>query len=1120
MKKIRFLFQGNSYCYLRKLLLIMKLSSFLLFICVASFGATGYSQSEHVSIKLKDAKLKDFFGAVEQQTSYKFLYRDDAVEKIIVNLDESDKPLDQVLDIALANAGLSYKIFTNNLIVIASKDVLQEKPVTGDVKDAATGEPLPGVYVVLKGTATGVITGVDGTFSIKVPDGTGTLVFSSVGYTTQEIPVEGRTSISVQLAISTTSLDEVVVVGYGTQKKSTVTGSVASMKSSQLTIAPIASLSNSLAGQLPGLISLQSSGQPGFDQAALSIRGFSGALVIVDGIESDFNNIDANEIESVSILKDGAASIYGARAGNGVILITTKRGKNEKPIITLNTSYTMQGITAMPKPSSAGQYAEMQSETWLQSGKDPSLVPFTKEQILKYYNGGDPLYPNTDWYNELVRTWAPQAQTNLSVRGGSERIKYYGFLGWLKQETVWKNGGGDYNRYNIQSNIDAKITDNLSLQFDLSSIIENRHFPWRPMAEGSNTVWQDFWNTLPIYPATLPDPAKETYNGGEAQFMTNRSKAGYNNQDAQNLKASLALNYNFSFIKGLSAKAFVNGTQNFYANKNFTRPGFFYTYDPASEIYTLKASLGSKAADNQSKSQDRTLTGQFSLYYDREFGSDHHLTALALYEVIDFKSDYISAFRQNFLTPAIDQLFAGSSAGWTNDGSANEWGRASYVGRINYSYKDKYLLETILRADASAKFPPENRWGYFPSVSLGWRLSKENFMSGLSNIDELKLRASYGQSGNDAVGNFQYLTGYQYGHLYILDAAIQQGLVSTGLPNPDLTWEKISIMNAGVDFSLFQRKLYGEGDAFYRTRSGIPATRIATLPSTFGSPLPPENLNSLNDRGFEFKAGSAGRGLGNELIYDVSGFISWSQSKWDHFEEPDYTDPDQQRIYTKSGTYTDRQFGYISDGLFTSQAQIDALPYDMDMQGNVSLRPGDIIYKNTNGDDKLDWKDQVEIGKGTVPHWMMGFSVNLKYKNFDFNSLFQGAFGYYNYVNIVHGGLMPAIVYDLRWKEETNDAGALIPRLGGSPTNNYVSDYYYKKAGYLRWKTLSFGYSLPKQWVEKIRLQQLRIYFAGVNLLTFDKLKDYGIDPEAPSGNGAYYYPQQRTLTFGINMSF
>lgn len=1098
----------------------MKLTTFLLLICITSYGVTGYSQAEKVSIKLKDANLKDFFSTIEQQTHYKFLYRDDAVEKIVVTLDETDRPLDQILSNILERSGFSYKILPNDLIVIASKEILQEKPVTGKITDAKTGEPLAGVNVTVKGTTTGAISGVDGSFTLKVPDLMGTLEFSFIGYATQEVRVEGKTSISVQMEIASTSLEEVVVVGYGTQKRQTITGSVASVKSDQLTNAPVASLSNTLAGQLPGLISLQSSGQPGFDAAALSIRGFSGALVIVDGIESSFNNLDANEIESVSILKDGAASIYGARAGNGVILVTTKRGRNEKPTITLNSSFTLQGITAMPKPSSAGQYAEMASEAWLQSGQPANLVPWTTDQIQKFYNGGDPLYPNTDWYKELVRTWAPQTQHNLSIRGGSDRIKYYGFVGWLDQQTVWKHGGGDYNRYNIQSNIDAKITDNLTLQLDLSSIMEYRHFPWRPMAEGANTVWQDFWGTLPIYPATLPDPKKETYTGQEGQFMTNRELAGYNNNDNQNLKGTIALNYTIKAVKGLSAKAFVNGTQNFTANKNFTRPGFFYKYDPASEIYTLAASLGSKAADSQSKSQDRTITGQLSLNFDRDFGPNHHVTALALYEAIDYKSDYISAFRQNFLTPAIDQLFAGSTAGWTNGGSANEWGRASYIGRINYSYRSKYLVETILRADASAKFPSDKRWGYFPSVSLGWRFSEENFMKNLNKIDELKLRASYGQSGNDGVGNFQYLSGYQYGHLAILDNAITQGLVSTGLPNPNLTWEKITIYNAGLDFSLWKRKLYGEGDVFYRERKGIPATKIASLPSTFGAGLPPENINSLNNRGFELRVGTSGSGLNNTLLWDLSGNLSWSRSKWEHFEEPVFTDPDQERIYKMSGRWTDSQYGYISDGLFTSQAEIDALKFDEDNQGNKSLRPGDIRYKDTNGDGKLDWKDQVEIGKGTVPHWMTGFNINLRYKNFDFNSLFQGAFGYYNYISIVHSGLMPAIVYDLRWTQTNNNTNALIPRLGGSPTNNLTSDYYYKKAGYMRWKSFSFGYNLPKQLLEKIGLQQVRIYTAGINLMTFDKLKKYGIDPESPSGNGAYYYPQQRTITFGANISF
>ena len=332
-----------------------------------------------------------------------------------------------------------------------------------------------------------------------------------------------------------------------------------------------------------------------------------------------------------------------------------------------------------------------------------------------------------------------------------------------------------------------------------------------------------------------------------------------------------------------------------------------------------------------------------------------------------------------------------------------------------------------------------------------------------------------------------------------------------------MTWEKIKIYNAGFDFSLWKRKLYGEGDVFYRERKGIPGTRISTLPSTFGASLPPENLNSLNDRGFELKLGTSGNV--NDFSYDLSGNISWSRSKWDHYEEPVYTDPDQKRIYQMSGRWTDRQYGYLTDGLFTSQDQINSLTFNQDNQGNVSLRPGDIRFKDVNKDGKLDWKDQVEIGKGTVPHWMVGFNTSLKYKNFDLSALFQGAFGYYNYVVLTHGNLPPELVYNLRWTEKNNDAHALVPRLGGASTNGMVSDYYYKKAGYIRLKSLSIGYNLPKQLIEKVKLKGVRIYFAGYNLLTFDKLKKYGTDPEAPSGLSGYYYPQQKTLTFGANIS-
>ncbi len=1121
MKKIlRNNLSSRYYVWLSKILKVMKITLLLLILGLSNICASVYSQSLKIDLNLKNVTLKEAFANIERQTNYKFLFRPDLINvDKLTNLENSGTTnINELLTKLLKDSKIGYDVINNNLIVLSP---LQKRKITGTVTDATTGESLPGVSIMIEGTKKGTVTGIDGKFAFELSSANDVLVFSFIGYETQKISTFGKSTIVVQLKNDVKKLDEVVVVGYGTQKKTTVTGSVASVRGETISIAPLASTTNTLAGQLPGLISLQSSGQPGADAAALSIRGFGSALAIVDGVEADFNAIDPNSIESISILKDGAASIYGARAGNGVILVTTKRGLNEKPTITLNSSYTLQGITIMPKPASSGQYAEMTSETWLQSGKPASTVPYTPEQIQKYYAGTDPLYPNTNWYNELVRDWAPQQQHNLSIRGGSDKIKYYGFIGYLDQGSMWKNNGGDYSRYNVQSNIDAKVTNNLSLQLDISSIVESNKSTWRPQSVGGG-IWQDFWNTLPIYPATLPDATKISFaNGsgtGGAQVTSNRSIAGYTNTDNQNLKGTISLNYNIRAVKGLSAKALINVIQDYRTNKIFNKPVNFYTYDPDSKIYTLAGSLGSQASLSEDKYSYRNITSQFSLNYDHVFNEDHHITALGLYEAIDYYSDDLSAGRVNFLTPSIDQLFGGSTTGMYNNGSASEMGRKSYVGRLNYSFKNKYLIETTIRADASAKFPSNKRWGYFPSVSLGWVMSDEYFMKGLGEIDNLKLRASYGESGNDNVGNFQYLTGYQYGSTYPFGGIAQQGLVSTGLANPYLTWERIKIYNTGLDFSLFKHKLYGLADVFYRERSGIPATLITTLPSTFGSNLPPENINSLNDRGFEFNLGTSGT-IG-ELKYDVSGNISWSRSKWDHYEEPVYTDQDQARIYKQSGRWTDRAYGYLSDGLFTSQSQIDALKFDEDGQGNKSLRPGDIRYVDVNGDGKLDWKDQVEIGKGTTPHWMLGVNTSLKYKNFDFSCLFQGAFGYYNSIVLQHGLLYPEIMYNLRWTSTNNNANALVPRLGGAATNGLSSDYYYKKAGYLRLKVLNLGYNLPKNMLEKINIKQVRIYLAGTNLLTFDKLSKYDIDPEAPSGNAGCYYPQQRTITLGVNLSF
>jgi TonB-linked SusC/RagA family outer membrane protein len=693
----------------------------------------------------------------------------------------------------------------------------------------------------------------------------------------------------------------------------------------------------------------------------------------------------------------------------------------------------------------------------------------------------------------------------------------------MDQQTLFKENGGDYNRYNLQSNIDAQITKGLTLQLDLSAIFNSSIFSVRGLGAGDNTVWQDLWNTLPTYPATLPDPTKISWADGQgtggAHVSSNYDIYGANRNSSQNLKGTGVLTYNFETIKGLSAKLFVNYMRDYSKGSTFSKPVKFYRYDVLSDTYILAGALGSQAQMRVSQSQSSMLTTQLSLYYDRVFASDHHLAAMALYEGIDYSSEWISAGRDGYMSTAIEQLFAGNSGTSINGGAANEMGRSSFVGRINYSYKNKYLLETTLRADASAKFAPEKRWGYFPSASLGWRISEEKFMQQASIVDDLKLRASYGSSGNDGVGNFQYLSGYAIRGNYLLGGAVQQGIQSTGMANPDLTWEEIKIYNTAIDWSLLNRTLYGTAEVFYRTRSGIPGNRLTTLPNTFGASLPAENLNSLNDRGFELVLGTVGNQ--GDFIYDISGNISWSRAKWDHYEETERTDPDEIRLYQGSGKWTDRRIGYRSDGLFTSQAEIDALTFDQDLRGNETLRPGDIRYIDENGDGRLDWRDQVVLGPGTTPHWMYGINLNVKYRNFDLSTLFQGAFGYYTHIVLLHGSKFNSEqIYNLRWSENNNDAHALIPRLGGASTNNLTSDYRLKSAGYLRLKTLAFGYSLPRNLLDNIHVQQARVYISGINLLTFDKLRKYNIDPEMPDGQGGYYYPQQRTVSLGLNVSF
>lgn len=1103
---------------------IMKITLTLVFVSIFSmFAGNIHSQNARITFTKNNATLESVLNEIENQTDYLFIINSniDTHQKVSVRAD--DTPVSKVLDELFHDTEIHYTMEGSH-IVLSNKPqpaILQQtRKITGRILDE-NGEPLIGVSVMLKGTSNGTITNIDGDYTLSgdITDKS-VLEVTYIGMKKQEITVGNRTRINITMTSDNEMLDEVIVVGYGTQRKGNLTGSVSAIKSEKLTIAPIGNVTNALAGQLPGLIVKQTSGIPGSDGSTLRIRGFDAPLVIVDGIEGDFNNIDASQIESISILKDGAASIYGARAGNGVILVTTKRGIDSKPVISLNTSFTLQGQTNVIKPGSSGQRAEWLREEHINKGLPMEQVPYTEEQIQKYYNGTDPNYLNSDWYDAVIRDWAPQQNHNLSIRGGSNKIKYYGYIGYNDQETIVKTGGGSYKRYNVQSNIDAKITDRLSFTLDMLLTKENQFFPTVGSGFGHSNFWSIIYDSDPRYPIYLPNRSKLSYGGlsyGNALFASNTNLGGYSDTDKNRIRANGGLIYEFKYVKGLKAKMSISYDTYNQNYKYFNKQGKFYSYNIDSDTYTFERASQDPTGVTEVFGRGYSLTQQYSLQYERLFKEKHRVSALALFETIDYNDKNVETGRTGFMSTILDQLFAGNGTTSFNNGWESEMGRASWVGRINYSYMDKYLIETILRADASAKFPQNSRWGYFPSVSLGWVLSQESFMKSLKAIDNIKLRASYGESGNDNVGSFKYLAGYAFDGSYKIGDEIKSGLYAVGLANPILTWETMKIYNGGIDLSFFNRKLYGTVDAFYRVRDGIPGSRSVSLPSSFGAELPLENLNSIDTRGWELNLGTSGN-FGN-FMYDISGNLSWARSKWRKYDEPIYSDPDQERIYKREGRWTDVRYGYISDGLFTSQAEIEALDFTYkDLNGNSSLRPGDIKYVDLNGDKVLDWKDQKEIGKGTLPTWTYGFNMNFKYHGFDLSALFQGAFGYTTYIDLTKAA--STLKYDNRWTEKENNPNSLVARPGGASTNKYYSDFNNHNTAYLRLKNLSIGYELPKGLVSKAGIQQLRIYIAGTNLFTLSSLHKYGVDPEVPEGSPAYYYPQQRTLSVGLNLSF
>lgn len=996
--------------------------------------------------------------------------------------------------------------------------------ITGQVTDESQS-PMPGVTILLKGTTISTITDPDGKYTIEATKAEDILVFSFMGYNAEEIMVGNRSVVDVNLLPSLEELSEVIVVGYGSQKKVNVTGSVVAVDGDKLKETPVPNATQALAGRLPGVTVQLGSAEPGYDDATIRIRGASSnPLVIVDGVEMDFSRLDPNDIESFSVLKDASAAIYGARAGNGVILVTTKKGKkSEKANVELSTSYGWQGSTVYPDYVDAAGYMELVN--------DYQPNTYSEDTINAYKTGRA---QSTDWYDATFRKSAPIKRTNVNITGGTEKIKYFMSYGNLNQESILRSNDTKYKQNNIRSNITTSLTDRLDVSMDISYRDEHREYPGASLS----SIMEKVGFSVPMYAATYPDASKPSYNGAgiAPNYVSKASVTGYDKSNYRNLSASFTADYKVPYVDGLSAKVFYNYTTSDTKSKSLRKDHSYYTYDKVSGIYN-EVVVADKSAISLSESFDRAAlrTAQFSLNYKKSF-NDHNLNVMVLYENIDGESANFSAKKLGgFISTAIDQLDMSTTTDQTITGSADEDGRASYLGRINYDYAGKYLLEAMFRYDGSGRFDKDDRWGFFPAVTLGWRLSEEDFIKDLGFIDNFKLRGSVGKMGYDRMydenGNevkFNYLTGYRIVKTYAFNGQTQKGIISKGLADENASWEKMTMYNFGYNLSLWNRLVYSEFDVFYRYRDGILGQRNQSLPSTFGATLPFVNLNSQKTKGFELMIGHENKF--GDLRYWVEGNLSFARAKWDHYDEPVYADEDNRNRYQKSGKNVNRYLGIEALGIFTSQEEIDN--WNVDQNGNLNdgintdLKPGDIKYADYNGDGVINELDNHEIGKSSIPELFYGINVGAEYKGIDFSMLWQGASNY----NVMFtdeaqrpflNGATPLDMFTDRWTEENNNANARFPRTCGPSgnSNNYkTSTFWLQDGSYIRLKNVTLGYSFNPTLLQKVKIDKVRVYFSGINLVTFTDVYPY--DPETPDKARGWDYPQQRTYMFGAVLNF
>jgi TonB-dependent starch-binding outer membrane protein SusC len=1124
MKKKVLLLWSEYYCsHFKKNLLIMKLTMVFLLLGIFSANAFVFSQDLKIDFSQKSYTVGEALATIEKNTTYRFLYRNDQIDlNRFVKIDASEKTIDAVLTSILKNTGINYKTVQNNLIIL-SPIVEQQKPtVSGKITDN-TGLPLVGVTVSVTGTNRAVISDVKGNYSITLNPPDKSLTYSFIGMKKQDILISGRILINVVLENETSTLEEVVVVGYGSQKKVNLTGAVSAVKiDDKLASRSITNVSSGMSGLIPGLAVAQSSGMAGNDQASMIIRGLgtinsASPLVVVDGMpDVDINRINMNDVESISVLKDAASSaVYGSRAANGVILITTKSGKGQgKTKINFSSSSATEVATNSfdfnsnyPRTLTLEQRAQ-------QVGTLPSLLTYKNGTIDQWLALGmiNPLqYPNTDWWKIITRNGSVK-NYNLSASGSNDKSNFYISAGVMNQQGLQINN--DYSRYNTRFTYDYKVRNNMNIGVKFAGTWTKYTF-----AEAQGFTDPDPSNTggysmeYAIPGITPYDPISGNFGGVMAYGEDPQAHNPYveyigrlTHQNRQ--EANTSIYGDWSPIKGLTAR--FDYALNYYNQFQWSGPTPSTAYNFQTNSFGSRIYVGANAGISNATNTGYKTQMNGSLNYHTQFGKNHDLNMMFAYSEEYWYDRYESASRNDRLYPALDEIDAALPTIQSTAGNSGTEGLQSYIGRVNYSAFNKYLFEANCRYDGSSKFLPGYQFGLFPSAALGWRFTEENFLKRYTEswLSSGKFRVSYGSLGNNSgVGRYEQQPTLG-ASAYMVNGIIVNGFVSQKMTNVDLTWETTTVMNFGMDLGFLKNRLVTEIDYYDRLTTGMnqPSSMSNLLTGAYNAPR--INIGNLRNRGIEINL--TWKDIAGEFSYAFNVNASYNKTnleKWSGYLGRGTTFINMPYHFV---------YGYKDSGIAKTWADV----YKATPQG---AQPGDLLLVDVNGDGKIDGNDQVAYpdAQSDRPTTNFGMNGNVSFKGFDLSFLLQGAAGrksywlnQYNTVNI------PLTRYASSWQQWNNpwsvsNPNGIWPRLQGNGNNVTNTSFWLQDMSYLRLKNIQIGYTLPKNWLRKLGVDNVRIYATGENLLTFTKWQ--GLDPER-LGNANDMYPLNKSFSIGINV--